>query len=52
MTTLLTPIAALGRLTLQGLAAMGRIALFAAEVISHLFRPPFYPKEFAQALLS
>ncbi|MGB3177236.1 MAG: ABC transporter permease [Albidovulum sp.] len=51
MTTLLTPIAALGRLTLQGLAAMGRIALFAAEVISHLFRPPFYPKEFAQALL-
>ncbi|AXQ93221.1 ABC transporter permease [Cereibacter azotoformans] len=45
------PIAALGRATLGALAAIGRIALFAAAVISHLFRPPFYPREFLNALI-
>ncbi|MEL7026468.1 MAG: ABC transporter permease [Pseudomonadota bacterium] len=34
------------------LASVGRIALFATETISHLLRPPFYPREFGAALLS
>ena len=49
--SLLTPLAAIGRLALLGLTTLGRIALFAGETISHLFRPPFYPKEFGQALM-
>ena len=49
--SLLAPLAAIGRLALLGLTTLGRIALFAGETISHLFRPPFYPKEFGQALM-
>lgn len=49
--SILAPLAAIGRLTLGALATIGRLALFAAEAVSHLFRPPFYPREFAQALL-
>ncbi|MEI2805188.1 MlaE family ABC transporter permease [Albidovulum sp.] len=45
------PLAALGRLVLGGLATLGRLALFAVETVSHLFRPPFYPKEFLHALM-
>jgi phospholipid/cholesterol/gamma-HCH transport system permease protein len=48
---LLAPLAALGRLALAALAATGRVALFAAGVLSHLVRPPFYPREFAAALM-
>jgi phospholipid/cholesterol/gamma-HCH transport system permease protein len=40
-------LAALGRLVLGGLAAVGRVAIFAADtVIGHLLRPPFYLREF------
>ena len=34
------------------LAAIGRVTLFAAHTLTHLVRPPFYPKEFLQALIS
>lgn len=51
MTALTAPLAAIGRPVLAALAAIGRIALFAASVISHLFRPPFYPREFLYALM-
>jgi phospholipid/cholesterol/gamma-HCH transport system permease protein len=44
-------LAAIGRIVLGMLAAIGRVTLFAAETVSHLFRPPFYPREFAHALL-
>jgi len=47
----LAPLAALGRLVFQALAVIGRLALFAAEAVSHLVRPPFYPREFTQALM-
>lgn len=47
---LLLPIALIGRQTLAILAAIGRISLFAGETISHVFRPPFYGREFLQAL--
>ncbi|MFN6952392.1 MAG: MlaE family ABC transporter permease [Albidovulum sp.] len=49
--SLLSPLAAIGRLVLDGLATIGRLALFAAEAVSHLLRPPFYPKEFFHALM-
>ena len=34
------------------LAAFGRIGLFALETLSHVFRPPFYPRELGHALLT
>lgn len=49
--SLLSPVAALGRMTLGMLASFGRVAIFAADVVSHILRPPFYPREFLQALM-
>ena len=51
MTALTAPLAAIGRPVLSALAAIGRVALFALQVVSHLFRPPFYPREFLHALM-
>jgi len=48
---LLRPLGALGAQILSMLAMVGQLALFALETISHLFRPPFYGREFAQALV-
>ena len=45
-------LAAIGAVTLAGLAALGRVVLFALSTIRHLLTPPFYPKEFGQALLN
>ncbi|MGR3492493.1 MAG: MlaE family ABC transporter permease [Shimia sp.] len=45
-------VAALGRLTLGGLAELGRVALFALATLRHLVIGPFYVKEFGQALLN
>jgi phospholipid/cholesterol/gamma-HCH transport system permease protein len=44
-------LAAIGRPVVAALAATGRIALFALSVLSHLVRPPFYPREFLAALM-
>lgn len=44
-------LSAIGRLVLGFLAAMGRVAQFGFETVSHLFRPPFYPREIAHALM-
>lgn len=49
--SLLSPLAALGRMALGLLASLGRIAIFAGQVVSHLFRPPWYPREFLHALM-
>lgn len=51
MTALTAPFAALGRPVLAALAGIGRVAIFAAQVIGHLVRPPFYPREFLHALM-
>lgn len=51
MIALTAPLAAIGRPVLAALAAIGRVALFAVQVISHIFRPPFYPREFLHALM-
>ncbi len=45
-------LASIGASVLGLLGAIGRVTLFAGEAVSHLIRPPFYPKEFAQALLA
>lgn len=49
---LLAPVATLGRNTMALLAAIGRIAIFFAQTLGHIVRPPFYFKEFGQALLT
>jgi phospholipid/cholesterol/gamma-HCH transport system permease protein len=51
MERLLNPVAALGRGVLGGCRSVGQVALFAAEAISHLFRPPFYGRLFLKAFL-
>jgi phospholipid/cholesterol/gamma-HCH transport system permease protein len=45
------PLAVLGRTVLGVLAAIGRIAIFGAQAVGHLLRPPFYGREFLAALL-
>ena len=50
--TALAPLAAIGRSTLALLATIGSVAIYAALTISHLLRPPFYLREFGQALLT
>jgi len=50
--SVLTPVALIGRNTMGILASIGRIAIFFAQTISHMVRPPFYFKEFGQALLT
>ncbi|MFC4668594.1 MlaE family ABC transporter permease [Seohaeicola nanhaiensis] len=52
MSGLLTPLALLGAVTLRLMAALGRVSLFALNTLGHIVRPPFYPKEFALALLN
>ncbi len=51
MNRLLDVIAALGRAALGICAGAGRVALFALSGLSHIFRPPFYGREFGRAML-
>ncbi|MBV1868867.1 MAG: ABC transporter permease [Marinosulfonomonas sp.] len=48
---LLSPLGAVGRSVLGLLGAIGRVALFSGQAVGHIFRPPFYFKEFLQAVL-
>ncbi|WP_171099453.1 ABC transporter permease [Ruegeria sp. HKCCD7255] len=48
----LSPLGGLGRAILNLFAVFGRVALFALDAVSHIVRPPFYPREFALALLN
>jgi phospholipid/cholesterol/gamma-HCH transport system permease protein len=43
--------AGIGRAVLGALAAFGRVTLFALSTLRHLVTPPFYWREFLQALL-
>ncbi|SIO05962.1 phospholipid/cholesterol/gamma-HCH transport system permease protein [Rhodovulum sp. ES.010] len=47
---ILAPVAAIGRSTLAGLAALGRLGLFLVSTLAALVRPPFYLREFGHAL--
>lgn len=44
-------LAAVGRSFTALLAAIGRITVFMANAVSHIFRPPLYPLELGQQLL-
>lgn len=44
-------LAAVGRSFTALLAAIGRITIFMANAVSHIFRPPLYPLELGQQLL-
>lgn len=44
-------LATIGAATLAALATVGNLALYVANTLSHLVRPPFYLREFGQALL-
>ncbi|MEJ6398608.1 MlaE family ABC transporter permease [Yoonia sp. 208BN28-4] len=44
-------VAAIGAAVLAGLAAIGRVAIFVAQTLAHLIRPPFYSGEFGKALI-
>ena len=44
-------LAAIGATVLGLLAAIGRATRFGIETVSHLFRPPYYPREVGHALL-
>ncbi len=52
MSAALAPLARIGSSTLGLLAAIGRVALFAGSAVSHIFRPPYYPREFLLALMN
>ncbi len=45
------PLASIGAAALGFLAAIGRLAIFTGQTLSHLVRPPFYGREFATALV-
>lgn len=51
MNTILDSLAALGRAVIGACRAAGRLALFALSGLSHVVRPPYYPRLFLRALL-
>ena len=51
MTDVLAPVAITGRATLNILAGTGRVAIFGANGLSHLVRPPFYGRLFLRAFV-
>ena len=48
---ILAPLATIGRSVMGLLAGLGRVSIYAGATVSHLFRPPFYPREFLIQLM-
>lgn len=48
---ILAPLATIGRSVMGLLAGVGRVSIYAGVTVSHLFRPPFYPREFLIQLM-
>ncbi|WP_170759681.1 MlaE family ABC transporter permease [Ruegeria lacuscaerulensis] len=48
----LSPLGGLGRAVMTLLATFGKVAIFSLDASSHIFRPPYYPREFAVALMN
>jgi len=44
-------LASIGAAALSLLASVGRLAMFTGQTVTHLFRPPFYAREFGTALV-
>ena len=53
MTTLArhNPVASVGRVFLNFLGAIGRLAMFTITVLSHGFRPPYYPRQIGRMVI-
>lgn len=45
------PLARVGRVFLSFLSAIGRLAIFMVNVISHGLRPPYYPRQFGRMII-
>jgi phospholipid/cholesterol/gamma-HCH transport system permease protein len=52
MTMVIDFFAIFGRLVLQGLAAIGRLARFAGHAVAHIVRPPIYFGRLAEQLMT
>ena len=52
MRPLISALAALGRFAIGLCRETGRFTLFSASALSHLFRPPYYGREFYNALMA
>lgn len=48
---ILAPLATIGRSVMGLLAGVGRVSIYAGATVAHLFRPPFYPREFLIQLM-
>ena len=48
---IVAPLATIGRSVMGLLAGVGRVSIYAGATVSHLFRPPFYPREFLIQLM-
>lgn len=48
---ILAPLATIGRSVMGLFAGVGRVSIYAGATVSHLFRPPFYPREFLIQLM-
>jgi len=48
---ILAPLATIGRSVMGLLAGVGRVSIYAGATVSHLFRPPFFPREFLIQLM-
>lgn len=51
MTALLDMVAWLGNLVLGFIEFVGDLGIFAATGVSHIFRPPWYPRQFFRAIM-
>ena len=48
---ILAPLATIGRTAMRLLTGVGRVSIYAGATVSHLFRPPIYPREFLIQLM-
>jgi phospholipid/cholesterol/gamma-HCH transport system permease protein len=51
MSAIVNGVAALGAAVLNALGLLGELAIFAVTGLSHIFRPPFYPRQFGRSLM-
>lgn len=51
MNPLLIPFATIGRSTLGMLRVIGQVTIYTGQAVSHILRPPFYPRELLWQLL-
>ena len=49
MNAILNFIAAIGAAALNALGLLGELGVFAVTGLSHIFRPPFYPRQFGRS---